>query len=74
MNSRTIQLSAALFLAAAGSACSTVVNLRNPDTGATAACETGGMTIASQQMKQALMTECVDDYTKQGYQVVAVSK
>lgn len=74
MNSRMIQLATALSLAALGSACSTVVSLRNPATGATASCQTGGMSIASQQMKQALMTECVDGYTKQGYQVVATSR
>lgn len=74
MNSRMIRLATVLAPAALASACGTVVNLRNPETGATASCQTGCMSIASQQMKQALMTECVDSYTKQGYQVVAASR
>lgn len=74
MKSRTIQAAAVLWLAAMGSACSTVVNLRNPTTGDVASCTSSGMTIASPQVKQALMTKCVDGYAKQGYEVVADSR
>jgi hypothetical protein len=75
MKSRKIRVLAALFLGGLASGCSgTVVNLRNPQTGATVSCESGGMTIASQQVKQALITECVDGYTKQGYEIVANSR
>jgi hypothetical protein len=74
MKSRIIQLAAVLFLAAMSGACSTVVNLRNPSTGDVASCQSNDLTIASQQVKQALMTECIDGYTRQGYQVVTASR
>lgn len=74
MKSRMIRPAAVLCLAAASGACSTVVNLRNPNTGDIASCKSGALTIAPQQVKQALLTECVDGYTKQGYEVVATSR
>jgi uncharacterized protein YceK len=74
MSSRLSQLSIVLCLAGASSACGTVVTLQNPQTGATATCEAGHLQLASEEVKQALLTRCVDGYTRQGYEVVANSK
>lgn len=65
-----------LGLAALLSACGgPLVTLKNPESGQLASCKGGLMAtgMASDRVQQDLLTECVDGYTRQGYEVVSAS-
>ena len=53
-----------------------VVTLKNPQSGELASCKGGAAAtgVASEGVADGLMTECVDGYTRQGYEVVAATR
>jgi hypothetical protein len=59
-----------------GACSSTLVTLKNPQTGEVATCKTGVMQngVTPKPVEEALLTKCVDGYTQQGYDIVATSK
>ena len=64
---------AAVLLSACGGP---EVTLKNPQSGQLVSCK-GGMLatgMASERVSDDLMTECVDSYTRQGYEVVTASR
>ena len=52
-----------------------VVTLKNPQSGELASCKGGAGTIGvtSDRVESDLLTECVDGYTRQGYEVVTAT-
>ncbi len=68
---RFLLLPAALAL----SACSTTVTMQNAE-GQKVACQSGASStgVASEQVREGQLTECVDRYRFQGYEIVAVKK
>ena len=66
-------IAAACVLSACGGP---VVTLKNPQSGEVASCK-GGVSVtgvASEGVADGLITECVDGYTRQGYEVVAATR
>ena len=70
LNNKTgiLVLTAASILAA----CAPGVSLKNPDTGEVAQCKI--TQIASDQVHQQLMRQCLDDYRREGYVVLSASE
>ena len=64
-----------LAAAAALSACGTEVTMQNA-AGQQVACKTGAASsgVSSSRVQDDLLTECVDQYRFQGYEIVAVKK
>ncbi len=74
-NGKTVCMvvAAAVMLSACGGP---VVTLKNPQSGQMASCKGGVMNtgMASQRVEDDLITQCVDGYARQGYEVIAASR